>query len=102
MHGLFSMDGPIYKYGGLLADLLLLTLLWLLCSLPIITIGAATTAVYYVTTRRLSDKESYITRDFFLSFNIVMAIVTAVIAAARPIAACAHNGVLVPSSVNCA
>jgi len=69
MHGFFNMDGPIYRYGSLLADLLLLTVLWFLCSLPIVTIGASTTAVYFVTTRRITDKEGYITRDFFISFK---------------------------------
>ena len=58
-----------FKYGTILADLIILTIIWSLVSLPIITIGAATTALYYVTTRQLSDREGYVTRDFFKSFK---------------------------------
>ncbi len=62
-------DSKFYKWGTLLADLIILTVLWLICSLPIITMGAATTALYYVTTRQLSNREGYVSRDFFRSFR---------------------------------
>ena len=64
-----GLDSKFYKWGTLLADLIILTVLWLICSLPIITMGAATTALYYVTTRQLSNREGYVTRDFFKSFK---------------------------------
>ena len=60
-----GLDSKFYKWGTLLADLIILTVLWLICSLPIITMGAATTALYYVTTRQLSNREGYVSRDFF-------------------------------------
>lgn len=65
----FRFDGKFMKYGTLLADLIILTLLWSLTSLPIITLGASTTALYYVTTRQLSNREGYVTRDYFKSFK---------------------------------
>jgi uncharacterized membrane protein YesL len=37
--------------------------------LPVVTIGASTTALFYVTTRRISDREGYITRDFWTAFK---------------------------------
>ncbi|MBS6578759.1 MAG: YesL family protein [Clostridiales bacterium] len=37
-----------------------LNFLWLLCSLPILTIGASTTAVYYTAMRMARDDEGYI------------------------------------------
>lgn len=64
-----GLDSKFYKWGTLLADLIILTVLWLICSLPIITIGASTTALYYVTTRQLSNREGYVSRDFFRSFR---------------------------------
>jgi uncharacterized membrane protein YesL len=69
MNGFFRFDGKFYKYGTLIADVMILTILWLLTSLPIITIGASTTALYYVTTRQLSNREGYITKDYFKSFK---------------------------------
>lgn len=65
----FGLDSKFYKYGTLLGDLIILTILWLICSIPVITIGASTTALYYVTTRQLSDREGYVSRDFFKSFK---------------------------------
>ncbi len=65
----FGLDSKFYKYGTLLADLIILTVLWLICSIPIFTIGASTTALYYVTTRQLSNREGYVSRDFFKSFK---------------------------------
>ena len=65
----FGLVSKFYKYGTLLADLIILTILWLICSIPVITIGASTTALYYVTTRQLSNREGYVSRDFFRSFK---------------------------------
>lgn len=65
----FGPDSLFFKYGTILADLIILTIIWSIVSLPIFTIGAATTALYYVTTRQLSDREGYVSRDFFKSFK---------------------------------
>lgn len=69
MEKFFGPDSLFFKYGTILADLIILTIIWSIVSLPIFTIGAATTALYYVTTRQLSDREGYVTRDFFKSFK---------------------------------
>ena len=37
---LFNMDGPLYKFGNIVFDLFVLNLLWVIFSLPIVTIGA--------------------------------------------------------------
>ncbi|GHV38600.1 hypothetical protein FACS189490_00780 [Clostridia bacterium] len=69
MGGFFSMDGPFYRFGALLADVLWVSVLWIAFSIPIVTMGASTTAVFYVMTRRAAGKEQYIFRDFFASFK---------------------------------
>jgi uncharacterized membrane protein YesL len=46
-----------------------LNLLWFVCSLPIVTIGASTTALYYVTLKIAEDAEGDITQQFFRSFR---------------------------------
>ena len=46
-----------------------LNLLWFVCSLPIVTIGAATTALYYVTLEIADNEEGDITQQFFRSFK---------------------------------
>ena len=45
----FSLENPIWKFIGNLADFFLLSCLWYLCCLPVVTAGTATTALYYVT-----------------------------------------------------
>ena len=69
MRGFFSLDGSFNKYGTIVVDTIILSLMWLFFSLPIITIGAATTAMFYVSTRRIANREGYITSDFWSAFK---------------------------------
>ena len=46
-----------------------LNLLWLICSLPIVTIGASTTALYYASLKLIREEENSVTRQFFRSFR---------------------------------
>ena len=49
--------------------MIILSFMWLLFSIPIITIGTSTTALFYVSTRRIANREGYITRDFWEAFK---------------------------------
>ena len=69
MRDFFGLDGPVNKYGSFLADVLILSLLWLIFSIPLITIGASTSALFYVSTRRIADREGYIASDFWAGFK---------------------------------
>jgi uncharacterized membrane protein YesL len=53
----------------MVADVMIISLLWILTSLLVVTIGASTTAAYYVLTRRISNREGYIIRDYFTAFK---------------------------------
>ena len=46
-----------------------LNLLWLLCSLPVFTVGAATTALYYVSLKIVREEEAHIAATFFRAFR---------------------------------
>lgn len=46
-----------------------LNLLWFVCSIPIFTIGASTTALYYTSLKVIRGEESSLTRQFFHSFR---------------------------------
>ena len=48
---------------------MLLNILFLVCSLPIFTIGASFTAMYYVTLKLAENEEGYIARGFLKSFK---------------------------------
>lgn len=70
MGGLFNMDGPLYKFGTLIFDMFFLNLIWVIFSLPIFTIGASTTALFYVCGKRVKGEEGYLFRDFWKSFKM--------------------------------
>ena len=46
-----------------------LNLLWFICSIPVFTIGASTTALYTVTLKIADETESNITKQFFQAFK---------------------------------
>ncbi len=60
------------KFGQLFLKLsygCCLNVMWLICCLPIVTIGASTTALYYTSFKIAKDEGSYITTMFFRSFR---------------------------------
>ena len=69
MNRLFAIDGWLYSVMNLIADLVILNLLWLICSLPLFTIGASTTAVYYVLFKRKQEEGGSIVKLFFHAFK---------------------------------
>lgn len=69
MSKIFDMDSPLFRGLSKLADIMILNLLFLLCCIPIITIGASITAMSYVTLKMKDGEEGYISRSFFRSFK---------------------------------
>ena len=66
----------IFSYDSKFSQLLLklcyacyLNLLWLVCSLPIVTVGASTTALYYSCLKIVRDEDSHVGACFFRSFR---------------------------------
>lgn len=64
-----SIDSPLMQGLGKLADLMLLNLLALVCCIPLVTIGASMTALYYTTLKIVRDEEVYIARHFLKAFK---------------------------------
>lgn len=69
MGNLFHPDSPVIKKLARLWDLMALNLLWLICSIPLITAGAATTAMYRVIFRQLEEGETSIVKTYFQAFK---------------------------------
>lgn len=67
--GLFNLDSPLMQFLTKMADLFILNILYLICCIPIVTIGAATTALYTVALKAAKNEESYIVRSFFKAFK---------------------------------
>lgn len=69
MRHLLTFDSPVMTYLSLLKDWIVLSLLWVLCSLPVITIGVSTTALYYVTLKMVRHEAGSVVRNFFKAFK---------------------------------
>lgn len=65
----FSVDGKLFQFLRRLTDILKINFLWILCSLPIVTIGASTVAAFDVTMRMIDDTEGYVARQFLQAFK---------------------------------
>lgn len=65
----FNMDSGLFRFLSRLADLMILNILFLLTCIPIVTIGASCTALYYVTMKMARDEDAYIARSYFKSFK---------------------------------
>lgn len=68
MSKLFDMDSPVMRFLNRMADMIILNILMILCCIPIITAGAAFTAMHYVLLKIVRDEEGYLVRGFFKSF----------------------------------
>ena len=64
-----TSDSWLGRFFNLVFDLVIMHLLWIICSLPIFTIGASTTALYYAFMKRTRRDEGYIWKNFFHSFR---------------------------------
>jgi uncharacterized membrane protein YesL len=69
MGKVFSYDSPVWRFMGRLVDFLVLTVLWAVTSLPIITMGTATTTVYYITLKMTKNQDGYIVSTYFKTFG---------------------------------
>lgn len=66
---IFDMNNPFFRFMNRVADLLLLNILFIVTSLPVITIGASATALNYVCLKMKEQEEGYIIKNFFKSFK---------------------------------
>lgn len=69
MAGIFDVDNRFFRFVTKITNLLLLNILWTIFSLPVITMGAATSAVYYVTLKMVRNEEGYIIKSFWKAFR---------------------------------
>lgn len=69
MAGFFSVDSKLYRFMSKLTDLFKLNFLWLVFSLPIVTLGISTTAAYTVALKMAEGQEGYIGGEFLKAFK---------------------------------
>lgn len=66
---IFNVDSGVMHFFGRVCDLVVLNLVFLLCCIPIVTIGPALTALYSVTLKMARNEEGRIVGGFFKAFK---------------------------------
>lgn len=65
----FNPDNFLWSTISKIIDLVVLSLVWVLCSLPLVTIGAASAALYYSIVKCIRRGRSHAVREFFHAFK---------------------------------
>lgn len=93
---IFGFDGSFINICDKIFDVMALGFLWILCSLPLVTIGASTSALYYAMVKCVKKGDGYIAKEFFRSFrlNLVSGIFIWILAAAATFAMHLNIGIL--------
>lgn len=69
MAGIFAPDSTLMRFLTRIADLMILNVLFLVTSIPVVTLPASLTALSFVSLRIASDTDRTIAGDFFRSFR---------------------------------
>lgn len=69
MSNLFNLDSGVMGALSKLADVAIVSILWIVFSLPVVTIGASTTALYYTSVKVIRRGRNYVWRSFWQSFK---------------------------------
>lgn len=69
MGKIFDMDSPLMRFLNRVGDLMIMNILMIICCIPVVTAGAAFTAMHYVLLKMVRGEEGYLLRGFFKSFR---------------------------------
>ena len=76
---LFSISGKFYSFMTKVADLIILSVLWLLTSLPVITLGASGSALYYTMNYALNIQWSMFAQQAFYTLQLALSLAVGII-----------------------
>ncbi len=68
-YGLFNPENRFWSFMEKIMNLCVLGFFWALFSLPVVTAGAATTALFAYTLKLSADEEGYVWKSFIRSFR---------------------------------
>jgi uncharacterized membrane protein YesL len=67
--GLFNYNNPLIVFMVKVANMLIVSLYWVICCLPVVTILPACAALYHSVNKVINGNGNAVTRDFFTSFR---------------------------------
>lgn len=69
MRNLFNLDNPFVQFLARVGDLIIVNVLFLVCCLPVVTVGASLAAMQKVTQAMALDEDNGIVKTFFRGFR---------------------------------
>lgn len=69
MSGLFHADGKFFRFFDRVANCVILSFFWVVFSLPIVTIGASTSALYYAMHKVVKLDSGHLIQSFWKGFK---------------------------------
>ena len=69
MRSIFNSENMLWKPLGYLGDFIMLSLLWAVCCIPVVTIGPSTTALYDAAYHSMRKKDDSLFVRFFRTFR---------------------------------
>ena len=66
---MFRYDNAFFQFLGKITDYIFASVLWLICCIPVVTIGASTSALYYTVHKALKGERGYVWRCFWYAFR---------------------------------
>ena len=69
MGNLLRIDSKVFEGVTKFGNLVILNIIFLICCIPVVTIGASVTALYTVTLKMTENKETYVIRSFFRAWK---------------------------------
>lgn len=69
MDQIFNVDNKFFRGVSKIIDCVWLSILWVLCCIPVVTAGAATTALYYAVNKSIKNDRGYASSEFFSAFK---------------------------------
>ena len=69
MRNLFRLDNPVMQFLSRVCDLMIVNVLFWLCCLPVVTVGASLTALHKVTQSIVLNEDGGVVKPFFRAFR---------------------------------
>lgn len=66
---MFQLDSPFFRFLTNFGNIIIVSILWVLGCLPVITIAASTSALYYTCVKVILHGRGYVIKDFIHSYK---------------------------------
>ncbi len=66
---MFKYDNPVFTTLNKIADCCFLSVLWLVFSLPVVTLGASSTALYFAVVKVVRGEQGHVWQQFYDAFR---------------------------------